>query len=82
MNNKLLFAFLGLVLVVSSAFLFVGRNKPTEEALTVANIQNQSEIVAPVMLSSSIQSSEADKSESQMDDTTGGSQNNATPKNS
>ena len=53
MNNTLLYIFLGLVLVVSCAFLFINKNKPTEEALTFANIQNQSEVMEPVVLSSS-----------------------------
>lgn len=60
MNNKILFAFLGLILVASTAFLFSNRNNSINEALIEDSTQNQGEIIAPVILSSSVASSESE----------------------
>jgi peptide methionine sulfoxide reductase msrA/msrB len=79
MNNKILFAFLGLVVVVSSAFLFFTTDDQIEDALTLANIQNQSEIAAPVVLSSSTQIIGGYGDESEMNKAQDDTQNNTTP---
>ncbi len=53
MNNSLLFTFLGLVLVVSTAFIFLNGTKFVQEVQTQPISQNQTPIIAPVILSSS-----------------------------
>ena len=79
MNNTLLFTFLGIILIISSGFLFVNRNKPSEEALTLANLQNQSEVMEPVALSSSTQDIASSSTKMEVTQDTAVGKNNTTP---
>lgn len=66
MNTKIVIAFLGIAVIASATFLFISTGKPTEEALSLTNIQNQSEIAKPVALSVEDQTSVDTESQSQV----------------
>ncbi len=62
MRSKIIIVSLGIVLTFSAVFLFLqNAQKPTPEALTQANLENQSDIAAPVTLS--VDSTEIDAEE-------------------
>ncbi len=51
MNTKIILAFLGTVALVVGVLFFINAQNPSEEALSLSNLQNQGEVTEPVTLS-------------------------------